>query len=133
MNKPSTRPDHLVVIADHTPGAHVTDSEDIQWWWPILGPTSSACAVLLARHARHADVNWPAEVLARRLGLGTMCSTLWASLDRLAMFGLLEFVSTDVATIRVNLPALSTRQLNRLEPDFAAAYLATISAEAAVA
>lgn len=127
MNQPSTRPDHLTVIADHTPGPHVTDSDDIQWWWPVLGPTASSVASLISRHSRFGEVTWPTAVLAQRVGLRLLCSKLWASLERLEGFGLLTFISTDVATIRVNLPELSARQLNHLAPDMVAAYLATIA------
>ena len=47
----TTRPPTVRVIADHTPGTHRTDSEDLWWWLPIIGPTASALAFLLARHA----------------------------------------------------------------------------------
>ncbi len=126
MNQPSARPDHLTVIADHSPGPHVTDSDDIQWWWPVLGPSASCLATLISRHSRCGDITWPAAVLAQRIGIGGLCSKLWATLDRLEGFGLLTFVSTDVAAVRVNLPELTARQLNHLAPDMAAAYLASI-------
>jgi hypothetical protein len=47
----TTRPTTVRVIADHTPGAHRTDSEDLWWWLRIIGPTASALAFLFARHA----------------------------------------------------------------------------------
>jgi hypothetical protein len=109
MNPPSTRPDHLTVIANHDPGPHVTDSDDIQWWWPCLGPSASSAAQLLARHSRHGDVRWPIIDLAHRIGLGALCSKMWATLDRLEGFGLLSFISTmsppSVSTCRCSPPA----------------------------
>ena len=43
----TTRPTSVRVIADPTPGAHRTDSDDLCWWLPIIGPTASALAFLL--------------------------------------------------------------------------------------
>lgn len=80
----STRPQRLIVIADHAPGVQVNDSADIWWWLATIGPTSSVCALTLARHARPADTTWDTETLTPQLGLGGSCSKLWACLDRLA-------------------------------------------------
>ena len=122
------RPDHLIVIADHSRGAHVTDSEEIFWWLPVIGPGSAFLAFLLARHARHADTTWDTTELAMSIGLGGNRSTLWQRLDRLAMFGLVNFVSTDVVTIRLELPPLKPRQLERLPESLAAAYRSAVAA-----
>ena len=116
------RPDRLIVIADHIPGAHVTDSEDIFWWLPVIGPGAGFLAFLLARHARHADTTWSIDDLARLVGLGGSHSSLWQRLDRLERFELVTFVSTDVATIRLELPVLREGQLARLPESLALAY-----------
>ena len=116
------RPDHITVIADHTPGEHATDSDDFWWWLPVLGPSSSLLAFLLSRHANHGDRRWDIAELAATIGLAGSTGTLWRTLERLNMFGVLTFVSTDVATIRLQLPALQARQLNRLPASLADAY-----------
>jgi hypothetical protein len=67
----TVRPERLLVVADHSPGVHQTDSE--RW-------------------------------------------TLWASLERLAMFGYAYFASVDVFTIGLHLPALTPRQATALHP-----------------
>ena len=113
----SSRPSSVRVVADHTPGPHQTDSDQALWWLPVLGPCAAAIAFQLARSAAHADCTWPADALARAVGLGANCSKLWYSLDRLAYFGVAEFVGTDTLTIRLFLPRLSPRQLAYL-PEF---------------
>ena len=118
----TTRPTTVRVIADHTPGAHRTDSEDLWWWLPIIGPTGSALAFLLARHAATGESCWPTDDLARMVGLAGNRSKLWLSLDRLHRFRVATFVSTDTMTIRLWLPALSDRQLTHLPTSMAAAY-----------
>jgi hypothetical protein len=57
----STRPALLRVIADDTPGPHRTDSDDICWWLPIIGPTATVLAHLFARHAAQAETCWPTD------------------------------------------------------------------------
>jgi hypothetical protein len=118
----STRPAPLIVVGDHTSGPHRTDSDHLAWWLPVLGPTASALAATLARHARQGDTTWDTAVLARTIGLGGNRCKLWASLERLVMFGCVQFVSVDVITIRLELPALTPRQAARLPEDAAAAY-----------
>ena len=106
----------------HTPGAHRTDSDDIWWWLPILGPTATVLAYLFARHAAAGDTCWPTDALARMIGLAGNRSKLWVSLERLDRFRVARFVSTDTLTIRLWLPALTARQLARLPEAMAAAY-----------
>jgi hypothetical protein len=119
----TTRPTSVRVIADHTPGPHRTDSEDLWWWLPIIGPTASTVAYLFARHAAGGgEVSWPTGELAVRVGLGGNRSKLWMSLDRLHRFAVATFVSTDTLTIRLWLPALTDRQLARLPYAMAVAY-----------
>ena len=109
------RPSRLCVIADPTPGPHRTDSDDIVWWLPILGPTASWLAFLLARHATvEAQHCWETELLARTVGLAGNQSKLWVSLDRLDRFGVGRFHATDVLSVRLWLPALSERRLAHL-------------------
>ena len=72
----STRPARIRVHADHAPGPHRTDSDDIWWWLPVLGPTSTVLAYLLARHAAYNDTEWDTATLARSVGLGGSCSKL---------------------------------------------------------
>jgi hypothetical protein len=119
-----TRPDRILVIADHRPGTHRVDSDQIGWWLPILGPTSTILARTLAHHARRSDTEFVTFDLARRLGLGGSRSKLWQSLDRLHRFHCLTFVSTDIATIRLELPTLTPNQLTHLPDDMADAYRA---------
>ena len=118
------RPTRLVVVADHRPGPHPTDSDQIEWWLPVLGPTSAALARILARSVADSDAEWDTANLARRVGLGASCSRLWASLERLHMFHVLTFISTDVVTIRLQLPKLRPGQLDVLPADLAEAYRA---------
>jgi hypothetical protein len=118
----TTRPTTVRVIADHTPGPHRTDSDDLWWWLPIIGPTASALAYLFARHAATAEASWPTDDLARMVGLAGNRSRLWLSLDRLHRFRVATFVSTDTLTIRLWLPALSDRQLAHLPAAMVAAY-----------
>lgn len=93
-----------------------------KWWLPVIGPTATALAFLLARHATHGDTTWHTGTLARTIGLAGNRSKLWASLERLSDFGLLTFAATDIATIRLYLPPLTPRQLASLPDDLAAAY-----------
>src|SRR5262245_46771577 len=109
----SSRPATLHAHADHRPGMHRTDSDDfVHWWLPSLGPSSTLLARILAGSVTDTDAsNVAADELAALLGLSTMHSMLWRSLDRLAHWRVLPFVSTDTITIRVAMPALSARQL----------------------
>lgn len=118
----TTRPARLIVTADRRPGAHVADSDDVWWWLPILGPTATVLVYNLARYARHAEVAWPAHELARRVGLGQATARLWTSLDRLERFGAATFHSTDLLAVRLELPTLTRRQLDRLPEEFASRY-----------
>ncbi len=118
----STRPARVRVFADHAPGPHRTDSDDIWWWLPVLGPTATVLAYLLARHAAYDDTDWDTATLARSVGLGGSCSKLWISLDRLATFRVATFVGTDALTVRLYLPALSSRNLASLPDCLKAAY-----------
>ena len=118
----SMRPDRLIVVADHTPGRHPTDSDQIAWWLPVIGPTASVLAVTLAHHARQADTTWDTTVLARTVGLAGNRSKLWVSLERLTAFGCTTFVAVDVVTIRLYLPALTPRQARCLPDHLATAY-----------
>ena len=118
----TTRASVVHVIADYTPGPHHTDSDEIFWWLPVLGPTASALAFIFARHAVPAESCWPTEDLASIVGLAGNRSKLWVSLERLHRFGVTTFVSTDTLTVRLWLPALSDRQLARLPEAMAVAY-----------
>lgn len=79
----TTRPTSVRVIADHCDGPHRTYSDDIWWWLPVLGPTATVLAYLLARHAAYNETCWDTTVLARSVGLAGDRCKLWASLDRL--------------------------------------------------
>jgi hypothetical protein len=126
----TTRPDRIRVIADTTAGPHRTDSDDILWWLPILGPTASALAFIFARHAAQGQMCWPTDDLARMVGLSGNRSRLWVSLERLHRFHVTTFVSTDTLTVRLWLPALTERQLSRLPEALAIAYRSSASGEA---
>jgi hypothetical protein len=67
---------------------------------------------------------WDTAELARRVGLGSSVTRLWASLDRLHTFYCVTFVATDVATVRLELPTLTPNQLNQLPTDMAETYSA---------
>ena len=110
----AARPAILHVHTDHGAGAHRTDSDDfIDWWCPTLGPTSSLLARLLARSvADTGAATWRTDELAGLLGLSTRQGGLWNSLERLAYFHVVTFVSTDTITVRVAMPALRGRQLD---------------------
>ena len=118
----TTRPTSVRVIADHCGGPHRTDSDDIWWWLPVLGPTATVLAYLLARHAAYNETCWDTTVLARSVGLAGNRCKLWASLERLSQFHVVTFVATDVVTIRLNLPTLTERQLACLPECLAIAY-----------
>ena len=62
------------------------------------------------------------EAAARRIGLAGSCSRLWASLERLERFGIVQFHATDVLAVRTMLPTLTERQLAKLPDDLAASY-----------
>ena len=124
----ATRPNSLRVIADHAPGVHRTDSDDIWWWLPVIGPTASVLAFTLARHAGYAETCWGIDTLAHTIGLAGNRSKLWASLERLCQFRAARFVATDVMMIRLNLSELSPRPLARLPDDRAASYRSAVAA-----
>ena len=119
----TTRPTSVRVIADHTPGVHRTDSDDL---WLVAAdhrpdrqrpgvPASPATPPTARPAGRPSD-------LARMVGLAGNRSKLWLSLERLHRFHVATFVSTDTLTIRLWLPALTDRQLARLPESMAAAY-----------
>jgi len=116
-------PEVVHVCADTTPGTHRTDSDDIYWWLPIIGPTATVLAQTLARYTPSGGMSWDTGRLAQRIGLAGNSSKLSHSLNRLDRFGVAHFHATDVLTIRVSLPALSPRQLTRLPEDMVATYL----------
>ena len=108
-----SRPATLHVHAGHRAGPHRTDSDDfVHWWLPSLGPSSTLLARILAGSVTDTGAsNVAADELAALLGLSTMHQMLWRSLDRLAHWRALTFVSTDTITMRVAMPTLSARQL----------------------
>jgi hypothetical protein len=110
------------VCADTTPGEHRTDSDDIYWWLPVIGPTATVLAHTLARHTPTGGATWNTVELAQRVGLSGNRSKLWDSLNRLDKFGVAHFHATDVLTVRAWLPALSSRQLDRLPAHMADVY-----------
>ena len=68
--------------------------------------------------------------LAQRVGLARNRSKLWQSLNRLDTFGVAHFHATDVLTVRLWLPALTLRQLDRLPADMADRYRRVTSVSA---
>lgn len=119
-----TRPPTIHVCRDTTPGIHRTDTDQIRWWLPVIGPTATVLAQLFVRTTPRDGAVWQAETLARTVGLGGSGRQLWNALDRLAMFRFVTFHACDVLTIRTELPALTDRQLERLPDDLAAEYVA---------
>ncbi len=119
-----TRPQQFHVAADLRPGAHPTDTMDTLYWWtPTLGPTATLAAVHLAGHAIHnpataVDVN----ELRVMLGLGRASDRFWRTMDRLEMFHVITWHSTNVMSVRLQLPALSSKQLDKLPERAALAY-----------
>jgi hypothetical protein len=126
----TTRPDRIRVIADPTPGSHRTDSDEIVWWLPTLGPTAFTLAFVFARHAARSETCWPTDDLARMIGLAGNRSKLWVTLERLNRFHVTTFASTDTLTVRLWLPALTERQLSRLPDAMAIAYRSPAHGEA---
>jgi hypothetical protein len=116
------RPERLFVVADHTPGQHAADSDEIEWWLPVLGPTAAVLVHALAGRARREDHAWATVELARRIGLAGRRSALWTSLERLDHFRCVTFVAVDVLTVRLELPALTTKQVRLLPDDMATEY-----------
>jgi hypothetical protein len=116
------RPQQITVCLDTTLGAHHTDSDEIGWWLPVIGPTATILAYTFARQTATNGSIWDTSTLAQRVGLAGNRSRLWASLDRLEMFSLAHFHATDILTIRTELPALTERQAERLPADLAARY-----------
>jgi hypothetical protein len=113
---PTARPDHLTAVLDLTPGRHPTDSPEIGWWLPVIGPTATVLAATLVANARGGATRWDTTDLAGRIGLAGNLSKLWYSLERLASFRCATFASTDVFVIRCELPELTARQQNNLPP-----------------
>ncbi len=99
-----------------------------KWWLPILGPTSTLLAYLLARHATYGETTWDTHELARTVGLGTNRARLWESLERLAHFYIATFVSTDVIAVRLELPALTSHQVDVLPAALADSYRQRLAA-----
>jgi hypothetical protein len=86
------------------PETMAVDSDDfLVWWLPILGPTATLLAHRLARHAsRLGPPTWPADELARAIGLGERTAGLHDAIARLERFGLLQR-GHDRSTIAVRL------------------------------
>lgn len=117
----STRPSTLHVHLDRTRGPHRTDSEEVFWWLPVLGPTSTVLAYLLVGHGER---SWSSDELARTVGLGGKLSKLWVALDRLGRFGVATFEAADVLVVRCELPPLGAQHLARLPERLAVVYAA---------
>jgi hypothetical protein len=107
-DKPS-RPDSLTVYADHQEGPHsVRDISELWSWLPVLGPSSVAVALLLATRTAHEPLRCELGDLA--LTFGMTVPRIWNTLDRLHLFHVVTFASTDIATVRLYLPAPSVRR-----------------------
>ena len=126
-----TRPQTIHVCRDTTAGTHRTDSDEIAWWLPVIGPTATVLARLFTRTTPPTGATWQTDTLARTIGLGGGGRHLWNALERLAMFHIVTFHSADVLTIRTELPALTGRQLERLPHDLATEYAARFLIRAA--
>ena len=116
------RPDRITVCLDTTPGPHRTDSDEIGWWLPVIGPTATILAYTFARNTAPTGTVWEIGPLAQRVGLAGNRSRLWSSLDRLDLFGVAHFHATDILTIRTQLPPLTERQAARLPADMVVDY-----------
>lgn len=116
-----TARDTLHVYLDTTPGRHRTASGDIGWYLPVLGPTATVVAHLLASRTPSAGRAWSLDDLAERVGLGNT-TRLRATLRRLERFGVLRFHDLDLATVRTWLPPLDGRHLGRMSAPAAARY-----------
>jgi hypothetical protein len=86
---------------------HRTDSDDIYWWLPVIGPTATVLAHTLARYTATGGATWDTGEFANRIGLSGIRSRLWDSLNRLDIFGVAHFHATDVLTIRLTKLAIS--------------------------
>jgi hypothetical protein len=98
---PAAKRIYQAASADDRAGTHRVDSDEIGTD-PRADRHHSRRA--LAHHVRRSDTQFDTADLSRRIGLGSSRSKLWQSLDRLHRFCCLTFVSTDVATIRLELP-----------------------------
>lgn len=106
------RPDVLYVVGDRTPARHLVCSAEMLWWLPVLGPTAVVLTQTLVSNLD--QERWETIELAKWVGLGGSRAHLWKSLERLQTFKVVTFFSTDVMSVRVELPALTERQLARL-------------------
>ena len=92
-----------------------------KWWLPVLGPTATVLAYLLARHATDGPSLWTIEDIALTFGIGTSAARVWRSLDRLDRFGIINRTGDRIA-VRLWLAPLTQRQIAQLPPYLAAAY-----------
>lgn len=122
------RPETITAVADHRPGLHAFATDEALWWLPTLGPSATLVGQLIARTlVEHADgVELDCDELARSVGLGSASGKLWAAMERLDNFGAARFVSTNVLAVRLHLPRLDRRKIDRLPPHMATAYEAMI-------
>ena len=65
-----TRPPTIHVCRDTTPGIHHTDTDQLAWWLPVIGPTATVLAQLFVRTTPRDGAVWQVETLARTVGLG---------------------------------------------------------------
>ena len=102
---------HPVAVAHPV---HQTDSDDVLFWWTaIIGPSATSLAHRLARYATvHGPLDWDLEELAQLTGINV--ARLTASFERLKWFGVISITSPAHVYIRLWLPTLSPRLLDRL-------------------
>jgi len=105
----------LIVMPDDTPGPHdVLSDFHMQFWLPSIGPTSIIALRLFGSTTPVGGVQHDIVELGVRLGLGGSEATTRKTLNRLESFNCGTFWSTDVFSFRTHLPALGSRQINRL-------------------
>lgn len=114
--------DSLLIHADHEPGPHRLP-DDFWLWLPILGPSSLLAMQYMTDQLRTVDrAELELADFARRLGHHNAVERLMKSLRRLHDFRCIHLYSTNVATVRMNLPAIHGGTVPRLPADLVPEY-----------
>lgn len=114
--------DSLLIHADRQPGAHRLP-DDFWLWLPILGPSSILTLQFMTDQLHTVDhAQLDLADLARRLGHHNSVERLMKSLRRLHDFRCIQLYATNVATVRMELPAVHPKTALRLPADLVPAY-----------
>lgn len=115
------RPDTVTLLPDTTPGTHpIANTHDLRWWAPLIGPTCTTILLLCAdlpTEGRTYPINELGTLIGRQ-----MPSRVWRALERLERFGAAQFTGAGTVLIRMELPTVADRYLERLPHTFTAQY-----------